>query len=65
MRMKQKTIKGISGATYTYYEAPQFVGYWDMNGIMKQPSDVKPSWYRRIMNRALLGWTWHDGMDGL
>ena len=64
--MSDEIIQGASGAKYREFYVPKFIGYWSMNGgIMKQPAEVKPSWWHRFTHKLAFGWTWHDGLEGL
>ena len=63
--MSDDIIQGASGAKYREFYVPKFIGYWDMSGVMKQPAEVRPSWWRRLTHKLFFGWTWHDGLDGL
>ena len=63
--MSDDIIQGASGQQYRAFKVPKFIGYWNMNNIMKQPAEEKPSWFMRMKYKFMLGWTWHDGLDGL
>ena len=63
--MSDDIIHGASGAKYREFYVPKFIGYWNMNGVMKQPAEIKPSLWRRFTHKLFFGWTWHDGLDGL
>ena len=62
--MSDDIIQGVSGQKYTTFKVPKYIGYWSM-GWGKQPADEKPTLWKRFTHGVLLGWTWHDGLDGL
>jgi hypothetical protein len=64
--MKKEIIKDTSGREYEVYQPKINVGYWiALGGVLKLPSDKKPSWLLKFKQKVFLGWEWHDGMDGL
>ena len=63
--MSDDIIEGVSGQKYREFYVPKFIGYWNMNGVMKQPAEAKPSWWHRFTHKLAFGWTWHDGLEGL
>lgn len=64
--MSDDIIQGATGQKYREFKVPKPIGYWSaLGGIVKHPADEKPSWWRRVTHKVMLGWTWHDGLDGL
>jgi hypothetical protein len=64
--MSDDIIQGATGAQYRTFRVPKFIGYWSaIGGAVKHPAEERPSLWRRFTHGVLLGWTWHDGLDGL
>ena len=39
---------------------PKTAGYWQVTLTFRIGSPQKPNWFRRVMNRWLIGWVWID-----
>lgn len=64
--MSDDIIEGATGVKYRTFVVPKPIGYWSAHGgIVKHPADHKPSLWKRFTHGVILGWTWHDGLDGL